>query len=320
MSLISVIIPIYNVEKYLNRCIESVVTQSYKNLEIILVDDGSSDRCPEMCDEWMKRDKRIKVIHKKNGGLSDARNAGMKIAIGKYVSFIDSDDWIENKFFEILMDTINRYQCDVVGCRYRKTTDMKQTKNIITETICYNCITAIAALIDNKIEQVVWNKVYKKDMIKDILFEKGKYHEDEFWSYQVLGRIHKYVEVDYIGYNYFIRSNSIMGKKYSLNRLDAIEAKVYRQVYLEKNFPELALKGKINLLFSCLYQGQLSLKELKKDEKNIAIEALQEVVLKYPIYYEELKKDRITQAVWLLLEQRFFVFTCKMRNIIGIGI
>ena len=111
--LISVIVPIYNVEKYLARCVDSIVNQTYKNLEIILVDDGSPDRCPQMCDDYAEKDSRIKVVHKKNGGLSDARNAGMAVATGEYISFIDSDDWIETSMFELLLNNIFQYDCEI---------------------------------------------------------------------------------------------------------------------------------------------------------------------------------------------------------------
>lgn len=111
--MISVIVPIYNVEKYLARCVDSIVNQTYKNLEIILVDDGSPDRCPQVCDDYAEKDSRIKVVHKKNGGLSDARNAGMAVATGEYISFIDSDDWIETSMFELLLNNIFQYDCEI---------------------------------------------------------------------------------------------------------------------------------------------------------------------------------------------------------------
>ena len=123
--LISVIVPIYNVEEYLNRCVESIVNQTYQKLEIILVDDGSPDNCPRMCDDWAKKDSRIKVIHKENGGLSDARNAGMKITTGEYISFIDSDDYIETCMIEILYEAIKKYDCDIASCRVRIVMDDK---------------------------------------------------------------------------------------------------------------------------------------------------------------------------------------------------
>ena len=116
MDLISVIVPIYNVEQYLDRCVKSIVEQTYTNLEIILVDDGSPDNCGAMCDSWAARDNRIKVIHKENGGLSDTRNAGLGIATGDFISFIDSDDWIESAFYEKLLTAIRESNAEVAAC------------------------------------------------------------------------------------------------------------------------------------------------------------------------------------------------------------
>lgn len=112
MPEISIIVPIYKTEKYLNRCVNSLINQTFKNFELILVDDGSPDACPVLCDKWGKRDTRIKVIHKKNGGLSSARNAGLNIAQGKYIGFVDSDDWIEPDMYELLYNAAEKYQTD----------------------------------------------------------------------------------------------------------------------------------------------------------------------------------------------------------------
>lgn len=320
MPLISIIVPIYKVEQYLDRCIDSIVSQTYSNLELILVDDGSPDGCPKKCDNWAEKDKRIRVIHKKNGGLSDARNAGMETAKGNYISFIDSDDWIEPDFYKVLLDAIQENQCEIAGCKYRRTSKLSKETGKIGKTACYDCVLAMDALIDNIIEQVVWNKLYDRNIVNDVLFEKGKYHEDEFWSYQVFGKITRYVEVDYIGYNYFVRSDSIMGEAYSLKRLDAIEAKTIRQTYLEKNFPELALKGNINLMFSCLYHGQLAMRELDKEERKDAIQYLKSVVKEYPIALKKTKGYRATHIIWLCMAQLSFVGTCRIRNILKVGL
>ena len=126
MDLISVIVPVYKVEAYLDRCVQSIVDQTYTNLEIILVDDGSPDRCPQMCDEWAKRDNRIRVIHKENGGLSDARNAGMQAASGTYIAFVDSDDWLELRCIEYLYQTAEKNACEIVGCAFRMTDGTKE--------------------------------------------------------------------------------------------------------------------------------------------------------------------------------------------------
>ena len=113
---ISVIIPVYKVEEYISRCIKSVVDQTYSNLEIILVDDGSPDNCPAICDKWAEKDSRIKVIHKKNGGLSDARNAGMQIASGEFIGFVDSDDWISKEMYQLLYENMKENESDISAC------------------------------------------------------------------------------------------------------------------------------------------------------------------------------------------------------------
>ena len=115
-SLVSVIVPIYKVEKYLNKCVDSIINQSYKNLEIILVDDGSPDKCGEICDKYAEKDSRVKVIHKENGGLSDARNAGIDIAKGDYLLFVDSDDWITSNICEVLIKNANDNLSDIIAC------------------------------------------------------------------------------------------------------------------------------------------------------------------------------------------------------------
>ena len=319
---ISIIVPIYNVEKYLDKCIKSIVNQSFKNLEIILVDDGSLDNCPAICDEWTKKDYRIKVIHKENGGLSDARNAGLSVASGDYIAFVDSDDYIEPDMYEKLLKVAIDNNCDIVSCKLRMVyeNDINLIANDDTgEVIYYSTEDAISALIDDKIRQVVWNKLYKADIIKNIPFDVGKYHEDEFWSYQAIGNATKIATIDYTGYNYLQRSGSIMGNGYSLKRLDAVDAKSLRLEYLDKNFPVLSQQGLINLIFTCIYHGQLSLKYLDKKDKKIALNKLKKIIKKSisVLSFDILSKK---QKIWIYLLKISFFYTCKFRNIIRIGI
>lgn len=313
--------PVYNVEKWLNRCVESICMQTYQNLEIILVDDGSTDSSGVLCGELGMKDRRIKVVHKLNGGLSDARNEGLQYATGEYISFIDSDDWIEPVFYEYLVQTMQEEEYDVVGCGYRKCVEgEKQVKvSIDFEVKSYERLDAMNALIENRIQQVVWNKLYKRSVIDGILFEKGKYHEDEFWSYQILGRVQKYAEISYVGYNYFQRADSIMGERYSLKRLDAVEAKVFRQRYLENVMPELKEVGKLNLTFTCLYHGQLALHQLNRQEQNTALDYLKKVIDSNRLEKTDLIGLSLTHRTWLKLSQVSFVVTCRLRNICGVG-
>lgn len=322
MDLISIIVPVYKVEAYLGRCVQSIVDQTYTNLEIILVDDGSPDRCPQMCDEWAKRDRRIRVIHKENGGLSDARNAGMAAATGEYVAFVDSDDWLAKAFIENLYNAVVSNDCEVAGCVFRMTDRMQEEESTAEANVIriVDRYTAVGDLIDDKIRQVVWNKLYKRALIQNIPFEKGKLHEDEFWSYQVLGQITGYTEIDYIGYFYFQRPESIMGNSYSLRRLDALQAKENRQYYLQKYMPNLADHGQRNLFFTCVYHGQLALKYLKDSERKTALELLKKKSRQWRLSPEQKKAMRITHKAWAYMAEFSLHMACRIRNLLSIGL
>lgn len=320
---ISIIVPIFNVEKYLDKCVASIINQTYTNLEIILVDDGSPDNCPKICDKWAETDNRIKVIHKSNGGLSDARNAGLSVATGEYIAFVDSDDYIETDMYEKLLSVIINTSSDISVCNLRHVHDnasITPCNTINTELITeYTTEEAMSALIDDKIRQVVWNKLYKTEIIKDIMFDVGKYHEDEFWSYKAIGAAKKIATIDYTGYNYLQRSDSIMGNTYSLKRLDAVEAKCHRQEYLKDNFLSLQQKGLISLFFTCIYHGQLSLKYLNFTDKKEAFKRLNNIK-KQHINQIHIKMLSTKQKIWIFLSFFSLKLTCSLRNSLGIGL
>ncbi|MBR5560417.1 MAG: glycosyltransferase [Clostridia bacterium] len=321
LPLISIVIPVYKTEAYLDRCVQSVLKQTYGNLEIILVNDGSPDNCPQLCDAWAEKDSRIRVVHKENGGLSDARNAGLRNADGALICFIDGDDWIEPLYVQSMYDAIRINDCDAAGCAYRKCAD-EACGGVpdAYQTRVMDRMSAMSELIDNRaVQQVVWNKLYKRELIEGIWFEKGKYHEDEFWSYQVFARMNRYAAIDYVGYDYFQRADSIMGEGYSLKRLDAVEAKVHRQEYLELSMPELAGKGRVNLLFTCMYHGQMALKHLKASEVKHVFSELERIVRTTAPRSKEISACPIKQQVWMLLAIDKLMLVCRIRNILGIG-
>lgn len=183
---VSIIVPVYKVEKYLHKCVDSILLQTYKNIEVILVDDGSPDNCPAICDEYAKKDKRVKVIHKPNGGVSSARNSGVKTATGKLLSFIDSDDYIDKNFITELVKNQIKYDSDVTICDfYRdasgKLKKVKQLKNdrIFVKSEKFNCAELITKKY--KIYQCLWNKLFKKDLFLNAmpyLNEKASMAED----------------------------------------------------------------------------------------------------------------------------------------------
>lgn len=320
--LISVIVPIYNVEKYLARCVDSIVNQTYKNLEIILVDDGSPDRCPQMCDDYAEKDSRIKVVHKKNGGLSDARNAGMAVATGKYISFIDSDDYVSDDFFECLLDVMNKENSDIVECSVVKFYEDNRfdefSDDLSVKT--YDTQDAMSALIaENPFHQHVWNKLYKIELVKDIPYAVGKLNEDEFWTYQVFGRANKVARLNKTMYYYFQRNSSIMGVGYNIRRLDALEGKANRQKYIENNFPDLSTQAKIDLYGSCMFAYQSVLKFMSGADKKKALELIRKYRKMYNLSFDEIKLADKSARKYFYLAKCNFGFCCKFRAISGIG-
>ncbi len=241
-ELISIVVPVYNVEKYLNKCIESIINQSYSNLEIILVDDGSKDSSGIMCDSYILKDKRIKVIHKENGGLSDARNVGIDKAKGEYIVFIDSDDWIDEKMIEILYNIIKKNNSDISICDYFLAYNEEiQTQKEDIEIINLSNIEALKKIYDKDLGVcmiVAWNKLYKRNLFKDdIRYPYGKIHEDEFTTYKLLYKAEKISYTKQKMYYYRQRENSITSS-FNKKRLDCLEAfdeRVKYMKYIVKN-------------------------------------------------------------------------------------
>lgn len=244
--IISVIVPVYNVEKYLYKCIDSILGQTYKELEIILVDDGSTDNSGVICDKYEKKDNRIKVIHKKNGGLSDARNCGLDNAIGEYIAFLDSDDWVDFKYIEILYENLRDYNADISICNFRRVHDEKELLNNHNNIILYNNIEALQQIYTNKSVQaiVAWNKLYKKSIFKKNRFPKGKIHEDEYLIPILLYETKKIVYTDRELIYYRKTLNSIMNTKFNVKRLDYLYVLRERNKFFkENNLSELYQKG-----------------------------------------------------------------------------
>lgn len=321
--LISVIIPVYNVEKYLNRCVESIVGQTYRNLEIILVDDGSPDRCPAMCDAWAEKDNRIKVVHKKNGGLSDARNAGLEMAGGELIGFVDSDDWIAPDMYQCLYETMKADNSDVAACGVKMVWEDDTLPQILTKagSCVLNRNEAMQALIEESwLKQPVWYKLYKAELIRNIWFPVGKYHEDVFWSYQAIGAAERVSVIDHAGYYYWQRSGSIMGEEYSLKRLDVIEALEYRQEYLERYFPDLAAKARCGLWFSCMFHGQKILQNLPAQERLNAFQYINRVLQRHPFSSSMLKGMVRKEVFWIRMAKLSLITACRIRNALKIGL
>ena len=277
-DLISIIIPIYNVEQYLKECVDSVLNQTYSNLEIILVDDGSPDRCPEMCDEYARNDLRVQVIHKENGGLSAARNAGLDVAKGEYISFVDSDDYISEDMIQALYDRAVQTQADLTFCSIERVDEKGHyislekvesaiyDRNNFWENKYYNQPSA---------STVAWNKLYKKHIFDELRYAVGRIHEDDIILLNIINKCNIIATVQRGKYMYRQRDDSIIHTKYTLANFQVIEERFDRiEYFLKNNSIETAKRalyhafGVITIGYAELDFAQRSIKEEYKTQVN----------------------------------------------------
>lgn len=321
---ISVIVPVYKVEPFLDRCVQSIVGQTYRNLEVILVDDGSPDNCSSLCDAWAAEDNRVKVIHKVNGGLSDARNAGIAVATGELMGFVDGDDWIAPDMYQHLHDLMMTDHSDIAACGVEMVWEDGTSSRMFTKS--GNCVLnreeAMRSIIEESwLKQPVWYKLYKTALIMDIPFPVGKYHEDVFWSYQAVAKAERVSVSDQVGYYYLQRNGSIMGEEYSLKRLDVVEAKRQRLTFVQEAFPQFATTAQLDLFFTCLYHGQLSEKYLSHETQKKAFRILKDTIGVCPrLKQSDMNNISFTHRCWIRIANLSVPFACWLRNKIRIGI
>lgn len=280
---VSVVVPVYKVEKYLNKCVDSIINQTYRELEIILVDDGSPDRCGEIIDEYKGKDSRVKVCHKENGGLSDARNFGMKLANGEYTIFVDGDDWIEETMIETLLNLADEYRAEVVqGAFYYAYENyllyddrwFKEGDNI---RILNNKQLMKELVINERVKNFAWGKLYRTELIRDIPFEKGALFEDIFWAHLVMAKVNKYVICHKPLCYYLQRSTSIVAD-YSLRSLDMIRGLEERHKFICKNYKELKAES-----YKSIFNGVTLHYNLLSKKKNLDKDAIYRRELKFSI-------------------------------------
>lgn len=319
--LISVIVPVFKVEQYLDRCVESIVNQTYKNLEIILVDDGSPDNCPQMCDAWAEKDSRIKVIHKTNGGVSRARNDGMKVAAGEFIAFIDSDDWIADSFVEKLCFVALNNNCDIVECEYQICNGNDDSVDNSGEKVEFYTAeeTILHNLCDDMFKDVVWNRIYRKNIAIAVEFLPDKRHEDVYWVYQVLAQSKRSAHISSSLYYYFQRSGSYMNDAYFSGRLAGVDAAEQRYEFVKNSFVKLIPTAQSRFIGMCMYHSQQLIKwkiegyksffgDLHSKAKNVGCE------------WKTQNDLPEKQKMWLSLYLSCPKLTCRIRNFLKIGI
>ena len=339
--MISIIVPIYKVEEYLARCVDSILQQTFRDFELILVDDGSPDGCPAICDAYAAKDPRVRVVHKENGGLSDARNAGLSVAKGDFVAFIDSDDWVAPEFLQVLYERLVHEGADIVECNVVKTDGSEENAAggaggagpadagareagappfSPEDVISCGPDAALRDLIhDGIFHQTVWNKLYRRSVLEGILFPKGRLNEDEFWTYKVFARATVIVKIGRPLYYYFQRPGSIMGVSFSLRRLDALDAKIERQALLDEQFPDLSADGRLSIAGTSIYLAQMSLLHLRGDDLAAARTKTKNAFRAFPLSKEDLASLPPRAALWLRLARVSFFGTVRLKNLLKKG-
>lgn len=309
LPLISVVVPVYRVEDYLDHCIQSIAEQTYSNLEILLVDDGSPDGSGAICDRWAARDSRIRVFHKQNAGAGAARNTALDAARGEIITFVDSDDYLHPNMFShlcgLMKDGVEIAECKI-GITERD--DLAMDDGTGAEILVCETEEALRLHIQDEVfRQTPPNKLYRRECVGDIRFPEGNLIDDEFFTYKVLGNAKKLAHSSACMYAYRQQSGSAMHKPYSLRRLQGIDAKLQRLGYFEQRFPGLVREAKADLLMTCLGAMQGCLRSLKGEELETARGKLSEVLMKIvPVEIPEgtpLKRKLLLKAAGKHLEQ-----------------
>ena len=305
---ISVVIPIYNVAAYLPQCMDSLLTQSYSDLEIILIDDGSTDDSPALCDAYAKQDARVKVIHQKNGGAASAKNAGLRVATGQYLSFVDSDDYLEPGAYAHMVSLLTETGADAVQCSFR---DVYQDGTEDVVTLPQQCeFTTTEYLTRFTVDWtccLLWDKLFKRKLFEGIYFEEGHIIDDEFFTYQGIMNAARILHDPQIVYNYRKRRSSVTARPEYLERtiFDKLDYLLKRRNKVVDRFPELQCTMDHNYVIVLLWTAKLDF----ATKNNIAqIQAAIRAHLK--------RKDRspVPLRMWLRLQRFCRVGTNRLMN------
>ncbi len=245
--MITVIIPVYGVEPYLQQCVDSVRNQTYRNLEILLIDDGSPDRCGAICDGYAGADARVRAFHTENRGLSAARNVGLREARGEYIGFVDSDDWIEPDMYEALYAALAQTGADISVCGRWNTYPNRETEEKRAGSV-FTHVEALKALLSGNIRSNVWDKLYRREVFRDILFPEGKVFEDVFVMYSVFERSRKTALIPKPEYHYRYRAEGISKTQSAKNLFDAAEAYLTRWEHFKEHEPAFFAEVRTELL------------------------------------------------------------------------
>lgn len=309
-GVISVVVPVYNVEPYLIECLESIINQTYRDLEIILIDDGSTDRSGDICDEYGKKDERIIVIHQSNQGSASAKNAGLRKSSGEYLAFVDSDDFLQEDAYEFMVKQLEEYCADIIqGCFRKVYQKFYRDVNKIIEMQILDTSEFLELFTKDWTCGLLWDKLYKRDIFKDIYFKEGHKIDDEFFTYKGVMNSKKILRVPHYIYNYRQRISSVMFSKDSQLKIisDSLEYLSIRREEVTKSFPQL------KKVYDEHYLNMLII--LSKNEY-INAEHIKEIKQHIKKYFNENDKIKISLALCIELKKlQFYPIKCLLRNI-----
>lgn len=312
MSEISVIVPVYKVEPYIRRCIDSILSQTFTDFELILVDDGSPDNCPAICNEYALRDERIHVIHQENGGLSAARNAGIDYVFtssnSEWISFVDSDDWIDKHYLEYLYRGACSSNVGISSCSYTVVSDV-QNNQIKSSDLQYALCTPEAYYVNNRVNAIVaWGKLYNKTLFYSLRYPVGRINEDEFLTYRLLFSEAKIAVIDNGLYMYYQNPNGIMNSKWSPKRLDVLDAFEEQKQFFYDNGFFLAYNQCLKSYIGALVANVIELQNNNKERKTITKKLRRLLITKsyllkdekYRLWYYDVAFPKLMNVYWII--------------------
>lgn len=291
---ISVVVPIYKSEAFLGRCVDSILAQTFKDFELILVDDGSPDQCGAICDEYAKKEDRIRVVHQKNGGAAAARNAGIDVAAGAWIAFVDSDDWVHPDYLRVLYNVAVQQSADIVACRYETVCD----DSTVDDTPVFPVISQ-----ENKEEYwigdrtgatVPWGKLYRRELFKEQRYPVGRTAEDEYVTYKLLFECNKLVIIDNKLYRYYANNSSVSRNNYIQRLPDALEAFREHEEYFKDSIWQKAYRLEVECYAEAWSEAIWMIRKLRdKESKKMTAE-----------YRAELRKYMETHKHLIPMEKR----------------
>lgn len=314
---ISVIIPVYNVKKYLPEALESVLKQDYQKLQVILIDDGSTDESAEICDEYAKIDNRIIVIHQKNGGAASAKNTGLRAATGEYLAFLDSDDYLEKGAYTFMVEQMKKYHADIVQCCFQNVfRDKIETQMRFSKIEEHTCVSYLELFTKEWTCGLLWDKLYQRKLFEGVFFEEGHKIDDEFFTYKGVMNATKIVRVPRIIYNYRKRLSGVMLAKDSQEKIvfDKLEYLSMRRKLVTERFPELK---------TAFDEHYLNMLLILSRDSYVSVESMEKIKLLLKEYISE--KGRISinfglKRRLIYLKYRSVEKLLKEKNVDGVKI